>query len=117
MGGKSAEISDADGDGIDDIVDMCPGSVTDNIINIDPNQYSQNINFGFFEIGPDNHQSEVYDMSTTNGCTCTQIIAQLGAGNGFGKGNLKKGCSPGIMQKWTGIKAQPDRHYWKYWEN
>jgi len=117
LGGKLAGFSDSDGDGVGDIADMCPASVTDDIKNPDPNQYAQNINFGFFEIGPDNHQSEVYDMSTTKGCTCKQIIEQLGNGNGLGKGHLKKGCSPGIMKKWTGINPQPDRHYWKYWEN
>jgi len=108
LGAKLVEFSDADGDGIRDIADICSGSVMDDI-ELNPNQYAQNVGFGFFEIGPDNHQSEVYDMSTTYGCTCTQIVAQLGEGSGLGKGHLKKGCSPGIMQTWTGINQQPDR--------
>jgi len=50
-------------------------------------------------------QSVVYDMTTTKGCTCKQIAEELGVG----KGQIKKGCSPGMMQKFTDISAEPDR--------
>jgi len=96
--------SDGDDDGVPDNVDACPNSVPDNIV-LNPNQYAQNIIFGAFEVGPNNDQSIVYDMTTTNGCTCKEIVAALGAG----KGHLKKGCSPSLMEEFTGVSANPDR--------
>lgn len=95
---------DDDGDGVNDCDDQCLDSKEDNI-QLNPNQYAQNSNFGPFEVGPNNDQSIVYDMETTNGCTCKQIVEQLGVG----VGHIKKGCSPSVMEEWTGINAQPDR--------
>jgi hypothetical protein len=97
-------VVDADGDGVLDDVDRCLGSVADNIV-LNPNKYAQNVDFGAFEVGPANDQSIVYDMSTTYGCTCIQIVEEVGAG----KGHLKKGCSPGLIEEWTGVSANPDR--------
>ena len=31
------------------------------------------------------------------------------AASGAGRGHLKKGCSPGLMEEWTGAGAQADR--------
>ena len=95
---------DDDNDGILNDVDECPGSTIDNI-NLNPNQYAQNIDFGAFECGRNNDQSIVYDMTITKGCTCKQIVEKLEAG----EGHLKKGCSPSLMEEWTGISAEPDR--------
>jgi len=39
------------------------------------------------------------------GCTCKQIVKKLG----LGQGQIKKGCSPGVMETWTGKSAEPDR--------
>ncbi|MFH1725800.1 MAG: LamG-like jellyroll fold domain-containing protein [Elusimicrobiota bacterium] len=100
--------ADPDGDGVfedfEGETDECPDSALDGMA-LNPNQYGQNGSYGAFEVGPDNAQSLVYDMAATRGCTCAQIVAGLGAG----EGHLKKGCSPGLMQQWTGISAQPDR--------
>ncbi|MFH1724808.1 MAG: LamG-like jellyroll fold domain-containing protein [Elusimicrobiota bacterium] len=100
------EDADADGvyDGFGEEADACPGSTADGIA-LNPNQYAQNSGFGPFEIGPDNTQSAVYDMLATRGCTCRQIVAASGAG----KGHLKKGCSPGLMEEWTGLSGEADR--------
>ncbi|MFH1725690.1 MAG: Ig-like domain-containing protein, partial [Elusimicrobiota bacterium] len=99
--------SDADGvpDDFDGESDACPDSALDAMA-LNPNQYGQNGDaaFGAFEVGPGNAQSAVYDMAATRGCTCRQIAAALGVG----EGQLKKGCAPGLMQKWTGLSAQPD---------
>ena len=96
---------DADMDGVNDCrEDMCLDSTLDNIP-LNPNQYAQNNLTSAFEVGPNNDQSIVYDMVETMGCTCTQIVEELGAG----KGHLKKGCSPSIMEEWTGLSANPDR--------
>ncbi|MFH1726056.1 MAG: PKD domain-containing protein, partial [Elusimicrobiota bacterium] len=87
--------SDADGvfDDFDGEVDECLGSALDGIA-LNPNQYAQNADFGPFETGRGGAPSSVYDMAATRGCTCRQIAAALGAG----KGHLKKGCSPGLME-------------------
>ena len=98
------QCPDNDGDGVNDCDDLCLNSQPDNIA-LNPNQYAQNIDFGAFESGPGNDQSIVYDMQTTGGCTCKQIAAQLGVG----AGHIKKGCSPSVMEAWTGINAEPDR--------
>jgi hypothetical protein len=102
-----ADDLDADSDGMNDCsgADKCIGSVADNIA-LNPNQYAQN-NFATsaFESGPSNDQSIVYNMQNTKGCTCKQIVVELG----IGIGQIKKGCAPGIMQKWTGIDQNPDR--------
>ncbi|MFH1726076.1 MAG: hypothetical protein ABII00_15825, partial [Elusimicrobiota bacterium] len=104
-----AAPGDSDGDGVfegfaGETEDECLDSELDAIA-LNANQYAQNAGFGAFEVGPDDAQSAVYDMLGTRGCTCRQIAAALGAG----EGQLKKGCAPGLMQKWTGISAQPDR--------
>lgn len=105
---------DDDGDGVPNVADRCPDSMLDGI-SLNPNQYGQNSiidgqfdfysTFGPFEVGPNDDQSVVYDIVDTEGCTCAQIIEALG----IGKGHSKKGCSPGIMQEFTGINANPDR--------
>ena len=96
--------SDEDHDGVLDEFDLCPASTID-MIDLNPNQYAQNQQSAAFESGPNNDQSIVFTMQNTNGCTCRQIAEQLG----IGAGNIKKGCSPGIMQVFTGIDHQPDR--------
>ena len=95
---------DSDFDGVIDIGDLCRGSTRDNI-KLNPNQYAQNIGFGAFETGPNDYQSLVYNMTTTNGCTCSQIVGRLNAG----EGHLKKGCSPSLMEEWAGVSAEADR--------
>lgn len=96
---------DNDGDSVNDCNDdECLNSVADNII-LNPNHYAQNVDFGVFECGSNNDESIVYTMDETKGCTCTQIAEKLGIGNG----QIKNGCSPGIMQKFTGIEQVDDR--------
>jgi len=106
---------DVDGDGIANSADQCAFSITDNFLleaaaaeeefALKSNQYGQNGSFGSFEVGPNNDQSIVYDMDVTHGCTCQQIVELLG----IGEGHERKGCSPGVMQKFTGVSHDPDR--------
>jgi hypothetical protein len=95
---------DDDDDGVIDANDLCPDSALDNIP-LKPNNYAQNGDFGAFESGPNNDQSLVFDMEATDGCTCKQIVQELGAGGG----HLKKGCSPSLMEEWTGLSGELDR--------
>ena len=97
-------VADTDGDGVPDNADLCPDSSPDDI-DLRPNQYAQNSSFGPFEVGPNDDQSVVYDMTTTQGCTCAQIIEELGKGDG----HSKKGCSPSVMEQFTTSSAEPDR--------
>jgi hypothetical protein len=99
--------TDADHDGVNDCNgdDWCLNSIADNIV-LDPNQYAQNnLLTSAYECGPRNDQSIVYNMQNTHGCTCRQTATLLNVG----VGQVKKGCSPGIMQKLTGLAEQPDR--------
>jgi parallel beta-helix repeat protein len=95
---------DDDEDGVINANDLCQDSVLDNI-ELKPNNYAQNGELGAFESGPNNDQSLVYDMETTKGCTCKQIVYELGAG----EGHLKNGCSPSLMENWTGLSSELDR--------
>jgi hypothetical protein len=98
---------DEDGDIVNDCYnDVCPGSTGDGI-DLNPNHYAQNVLYGLFEVGPGNNPSLVYSMKNTRGCTCLQIVNLLEAG----EGHAKHGCSPSIMEEWTGISANPDRVY------
>ncbi|MDP3733770.1 MAG: hypothetical protein Q8R37_00945, partial [Nanoarchaeota archaeon] len=100
---------DSDGDGVADSLDRCPDSVLDRV-RLRRNQYAQNTGFGAFEFGPHNLQSLAYSMETTEGCTCKQIVGILGAEKGYiRKGRLVKGCSPSIMETFTGVSAEPDK--------
>lgn len=102
-------LLDADGDGVADNLDRCPDSVLDRV-RLKRNQYAQNTEFGAFEFGPHNLQSLAYSMETTKGCTCKQIVGILGAEKGYiRKGRLVKGCSPSIMERFTGVSAEPDK--------
>ena len=75
-----------------------------------PNHYGQlNLSTSAFEVGPKMLQSKVYNMTTTRGCTCSQIVEKLGVG----KGLLKHGCSPGLMQVWASLSHVPDHSHGK----
>ncbi|MFC1697248.1 LamG-like jellyroll fold domain-containing protein [Nanoarchaeota archaeon] len=98
---------DLDYDGINDCNDdQCLDSMLDEI-ELNPNQYAQNNEFGPFEVGKNNDPSFVYDMEMTRGCTCKQIVEMLGKG----EGHIKKGCSPSVMEEFTGISSEEDRSY------
>ena len=106
----SVELAPADGDqdGVPDDSDMCPASAPDTM-KLNPNQYGQlDLSTSAFELGAKKKglvlQSLVYGMNATKGCTCAQIVEKLH----LGKGLLKKGCSPGIMQRWTGLSFLSD---------
>ena len=51
---------------------------------------------GIFETAGPNPMGVVYTMEDTLGCSCEQIVDELG----LGKGHLKNGCSFGAMNNW-----------------
>jgi parallel beta-helix repeat protein len=95
---------DEDSDGVFDAVDLCPGSVADPVVQLNPHHYAQVVDFGAFEVGPSQDESVVYTQEVTKGCTCAQIVDGLADG----KGTLKRGCDRDLMEAWTGVSAQPD---------
>lgn len=94
-------VVDDDNDGVLNESDVCPDTKVENIA-LNPNQYAQNNSTLAFEVGPKNDQSVVFTMADTKGCSCEQIAKELG----IGEGHIKKGCSLGIMERWTGIKVK-----------
>jgi hypothetical protein len=51
---------------------------------------------GVFETAPPNPQGVVYTLEDTAGCSCEQIVDNLGVG----RGHLKHGCSFSVMDEW-----------------
>ena len=43
-----------------------------------------------------------FTIEDTAGCSCTQILAEMG----FGPGQAKHGCSTGTMQDWLELIAE-----------
>jgi len=84
--------------------DLCLNSSPDRM-SLGPNQYGL-LDFNSpFSIGKNNRLSKIYNAKSTHGCTCSQIVGKMSAG----KGHLKKGCSPGLMEDFTGIDSSGDR--------
>jgi cysteine-rich repeat protein len=94
-------VVDNDNDGVLNESDVCPNTKVENI-SLNPNQYAQNNSTLAFEVGPKNDQSVIFTMADTKGCSCEQIAKELG----IGEGHIKKGCSLGNMERWTGIKVK-----------
>ena len=98
---------DEDGDGIIDADDSCPGTSSDVLENeLKPNH---------FIFGPDDFvkgetkgngegTDKSFNIEQTHGCSCAQIIEQLGLGNG----HRKSGCSPGVMDCWVNGNCDDD---------
>lgn len=99
-------VDDVDGDvdGVNDCRDdRCLGTVADGITKL-PNQYSWEGRAAWLS-GPLNDESLVYTIFNTFGCSCRQIVSLLS----LGAGHLKKGCSPSVLESWTGLSSSPDR--------
>src|SRR5688500_19847892 len=47
-----------------------------------------------------------FTIEDTAGCSCTQILAEMG----FGPGQAKHGCSTGTMQDWLELIARSEEH-------
>jgi predicted extracellular nuclease len=93
---------DSDGDGVTDDLDRCMGTV---IPETAPQRYLQTNNFvladddRLFDTTPPNGTGPEasFDIFDTAGCSCEQIIDELG----LGKGHTKFGCSLGAMEEWV----------------
>lgn len=95
---------DTDGDGVADSVDACtktiiPESVPAVRLNTGHWALTDSDN-DFDTMSPVNREAiRSYDLTDTAGCSCEQIIAALG----LGEGHNKFGCSIGAMDEWIAL--------------
>lgn len=101
--------NDADGDRICGDADVCPGTVLPEVdvpsIRLRVNHWADINGDGVFETTPPpggGHGPRLsFTLEHTGGCSCTQIIEELG----LGKGHRKFGCSNGVMREWVAFVA------------
>jgi hypothetical protein len=100
------QLLDEDDDGVTDSFDLCPGtSIPEAVV---PSNGEVLVNhFALFDgdtmfdttepfgEGPGNS----YDTADTLGCSCEQIIAE----QGLGQGHVKHGCSIEVMDDWVAL--------------
>jgi hypothetical protein len=96
--------NDADGDGVCGNEDLCEASPDSDAdagvpsVRLGVNRWIATPTGVFQTLTP---KGEIvygpYTMEDTGGCSCSQIIDELG----IGKGHEKFGCSNGIMKRWT----------------
>ncbi len=104
-GAGDACDADADSDGVDDAgADRCPGTTTDLAAGVPSgvlgkNRWAEIDGNLLFDTRGNNPTGRIYLMEDTAGCSCAQIIAACG----YGEGHVKHGCSSGVMDWWTGM--------------
>lgn len=91
---------DADGDNISDNVDACLGTtLPDMVLELGTNRFADVDGDGVFETNSAQNVINDYSIVNTRGCSCEQIVTNLG----LGKGHKKFGCSVSVMENWLAI--------------
>lgn len=99
----SYENADADGDGVLDADDFCPGTVIPEgvpTVKLNPNHWAlidEGFEFDTLVKGKGKGPNRSYLTEDTAGCSCEQIIDAQGLGYGL----TKHGCSIGVMDDWV----------------
>lgn len=99
----SHEPADADGDGVHDDDDFCPGTdVPEGVptVQLNPNHWALgDDDFAFDTLikGRGKGPNRSYILEDTAGCSCEQIIEA----QGLGYGHTMHGCSIGVMDDWV----------------
>ncbi|MBT9556422.1 MAG: thrombospondin type 3 repeat-containing protein [Myxococcales bacterium] len=96
-------LNDEDGDGICGGEDACAGTTAEAVptVSLGVNRWADVNGDGIFDTtmpkgkGP----GRSYTIEDTAGCSCTQIIAALG----LGEGHSKHGCSISAMDEWVAL--------------
>ncbi|HYG63980.1 MAG TPA: lamin tail domain-containing protein [Thermoanaerobaculia bacterium] len=93
-------MSDSDADGIAEDADRCPGTVIpEGIAKLNPNHWALVDADLVFDTRGNAAPARTFTVADTAGCSCTQIVAALG----LGQGQLKNGCSNGTMADWVAL--------------
>ncbi len=98
---------DDDGDGVPDGDDFCAGTeIPEGVptIELRPNRYALvdgDFMFDTYSPGGGSGPRAGFDTTATGGCSCEQIIEELG----LGQGHVKFGCSIGAMREWVALVA------------
>ena len=97
-------LKDADADGVPNDTDFCPGTVIPEFVptqQLNPNHWALTDADGAFDTFDPNGDDPVdnFTLGDTAGCSCKQIIAAQGLGNG----HSKFGCSLGAMRNWVSL--------------
>lgn len=99
-----ALLADDDGDGVPNDSDACPGTVIPEGVPTDglgTNRWALVDDDLEFDTTPPSGKGpgRSYTTADTGGCSCEQIIDELG----LGKGHTKFGCSIGAMDNWVDL--------------
>jgi predicted extracellular nuclease len=88
---------DEDNDGVPDRDDVCPGTrIPEPITVLNPNHWALLGGTEFTQAPPQAGSSTRVTTSDTGGCSCEQIVAA----SGLGDGHLKFGCSNSAISDW-----------------
>ena len=107
--GSAGKCKDDDYDGVEDAVDLCPGTIIPEATvpssgNLNPNHWALldvDTIFDTVKKGKGGGSGRSFTTTDTGGCSCEQIIVGLGLGNG----HVKHGCSNSAMDEWVAIVA------------
>jgi len=100
-------VVDADGDDVLDGDDLCPGTVIPEATvpsrSLGTNRFALvDADTTFDTVSPRGRgPQEVFTTTDTGGCSCEQIIAALGVG----EGHVKFGCSLSVMRDWVSMAS------------
>lgn len=99
---------DSDGDGVTDNLDVCPGTMIPEgaaMTKLGVNRWAlHDDNREFDTIAPKGTGPKLsFDIFDTAGCSCEQIATA----QHLGKGQVKFGCSIGVMNNWVKMITQP----------
>ncbi len=97
-------LKDEDADGVPNDDDVCAGTTIPEDVptkGLKPNRYALIDGDGTFDTvtPPGGGAGDVFTLGDTAGCSCEQIIAAQGLGNG----HVKHGCSVGAMRNWVDL--------------
>lgn len=84
--------ADADGDGVPDVLDRCAATTFSAGPGLKPNHVWATSAEGFV----DRHETVLFTLADTDGCSAEQIIADAG----LGKGHAKHGIPLGAIRDW-----------------
>jgi hypothetical protein len=103
--GDACDLDDDD-DGVADAVDLCAGTVIPEAAvpgagTLGSNRWALLGRTGTFTQGGPLASSAVsFTVTQTRGCSCEQIIRELG----LGRGQARYGCATGVMRQWVELR-------------